>query len=131
MSVRPKTILKRSTDTFLADISAADLLKFGEPIRKTRVRVNAAQEHVHMLIADSFGTRIHQFFDTKPFDTTDTSLSIPPHQNGNHLYTHVRNYCEGGRRLADGIRDQELADIIEYQPKSVLIMLGMVDIASQ
>ena len=74
MSVRPKSILRKRTDTFVADISAADLLKFGQPIQETRVRVQATQEHVHLLIADSFGTRIHQFFYTKPFDTTDTSL---------------------------------------------------------
>ena len=131
MSVRPKSILRKRTDTFVADISAADLLKFGQPIQETRVRVQATQEHVHLLIADSFGTRIHQFFDTKPFDSTDTSLWIPPHQNENHDYIRVRNYCKGGRRLADGIQDQELADIVEFQPKSILIMLGMVDIASQ
>ena len=133
MSVRPKSILKRSTYVFpedMEDINPDNLIK-----SKTKVRVLTPPEHVHFFIADSFGRRIIQFFDTRPFDVKkdprDTSLLISPHKDENHLYITVRNYCEGGRRLADGIKDHELADIVEFQPKSILIMLGMVDIASQ
>ena len=129
MSVRPKSIIKKSSDKFYAD---RDIQKYGDFRMGNKVRIASTAPDVHMLIADSFGKRMNDFMgDISFMDTSEHKLPVPPHQNRNHTEIRVVNYSRGSRYLSDGLTDREISDIIDKKPKSILIMLGMVDIASQ
>ena len=124
MSTRPKSIIKSGTNRFYAD--------GGPQKRGDRVRIAPTPADVHMLVADSFGTRLDQFMrDVSFLDASEHILPVPPHQNRNHNEIRVVNHSRSSRRLSEGLSDREISDIMERKPKSILIMLGMVDIASQ
>ena len=128
MSVRPKSAIRKSTVTFRSDL---EINKGGEARMGTKVRIRTSPEEFHMLFADSFGTRIEEFLEVNPIDPSDTIIRMHPHQNNHHLFIRVKNYSYGGRTLANGLHDGEIEDILTLKPRSIIVMLGMVDIAQQ
>ena len=124
-----RSILKRSTpiNSFHADLSASRIC--GINFKSARVRLRPSPDDIHMVFTDSFGRRLDQFLERDMFD--ETFIPIPPHRNDQHSKIIIKKYSEGSRKLVNGLRGCELRDILRLKPKSILIMMGMVDIASQ
>ena len=124
-----RSILKKSTpiNSFNAELSASRIC--GIDFKSAKVRLRPSPDDIHMVFADSFGRKLYQFLEKDMLD--ETFIPIPPHRNDRHSKIIIKNNSEGSRKLADGLREYELRDILRFQPKSILIMLGMVDIASQ